>query len=504
MTSPEDRRKFLKAGSIAAATGFVGNLLGRNASAQQPMNHQEMNHGSAMPAPIGNASAEPNIPDSSNVQTEYDGFSRFKPSRGLDPDSDYYIGKLVPGFRKAEDGPAPFEAPDIPKLPYKMDGGVKVFELVPMAVQQEFHPGVKMNVYGYNGSMPGPTIEVTQGDRVRIIVTNELPEDTFVHWHGFELPVQYDGAATLTQNPIKPGKSKVFEFDIHEEGTFFYHSHVAMQEAFGQVGWFIVHPKKVFDPPVDRDFGLLFQNFHIPPTHTISDSWSMDWNWHTINGKSGPYTTPLVCKHGERVRVRLLNFAPMQHHPIHLHGHTFWVTGHEGARIPKSAWVPRNNELVGVAQASSFEFIANNPGDWIFHCHMIHHMMNHMVKQVGPRMRDDASVDQYLANLSSRPQVDASRSDKFATPGYPQKMQGMEMSEEFMKAIWSRKEVRGMRANYAMSVKGLMTVLRVLPDDLYELVMNSDRPVEKGAVFAEIVRRFGDPGKYEAAPKMMM
>ena len=182
MTNPEDRRKFLKAGSIAAATGFVGNLLGRNANAQQPMNH-----GNAMPAPVGNASAEANIPKSSNVQAEYDGFSRFKPSRGNDPDSDYYLGKLVPGFRDASEGPAPFEAPDIPKLPYKMDNGVKVFELVPMAVQQEFHPGVQMNVFGYNGSMPGPTIEVTQGDRVRIVVTNELPEDTFVHWHGLEM-----------------------------------------------------------------------------------------------------------------------------------------------------------------------------------------------------------------------------------------------------------------------------------------------------------------------------
>lgn len=274
-----------------------------------------------------------------------------------------------------------------------------------------------------------------------------------------------------------------------------------MQEAFGQVGWFIVHPRKVFTPPVDRDFGLIFQNFHIAPAHTVSDSWAMDWNWHTINGKSGPYTTPLVCKHGERVRVRLLNFAPMQHHPIHLHGHTFWVTGHEGARIPTSAWVPRNNELVGVAQASDFEFIANNPGDWIFHCHMVHHMMNHMVKHVGPRMRSGPSVDQYLANLDRRPQVTSQTDRGFDTPGYPQKMQGMNMPEDFMKAIWDRREVRGMRANYAMAVQGPMTVLRVLPDDLYRLVIESDEKVERGAVFSEIVHRFGDPQRYEPAPK---
>ncbi|MCA9212807.1 MAG: copper oxidase [Planctomycetales bacterium] len=486
------RREFITKTTAAAAGAAT--LLASNAMAQE--------HGTTHQthAPIGEPDAKPSIPPTAEVKEVYEGFSRFKPSRGNDPDSDYYLGKLVPGFRSVADGPVPFTAPDLDKLPWKMVNGAKEFHLVPMAVEQEFHPGVKMNVFGYNGSMPGPTIEVNQGDRVRIVITNELPEDTFVHWHGFELPVQYDGAATLTQNPIKPGKTMIHEFDVHEEGTFFYHSHIAMQEAFGQVGWFIVHPKKVFDPPVDRDFGLIFQNFFIDAAHTVSDSWSMDWNWHTINGKSGPFTTPLVCKHGERVRIRLMNFAPMQHHPIHLHGHTFWVTGHEGARIPKSAWVPRNNELVGVAQASDFEFVANNPGDWIFHCHMVHHMMNHMVKHVGPRMRAGASVDQYLANLDHRPQVATHTEEGFNTPGYPQKMQGMNMSEDFMKAIWNRREVQGMRANYAMSVKGLMTVVRVLPDDLYRLVMESDERVEKGAIFTEIVRRFGDPERYQSAP----
>ncbi len=276
--------------------------------------------------------------------------------------------------------------------------------------------------------------EIAQGVVCRIIVTNELPEATTVHWHGFELPVQYDGNDTLTQNPIESSETFVYEFDVHEEGTFFYHSHIPMQEAFGSVGWFIVHPKKVFEPPVDRDFGLIFQNFFIEPNQTIADSWRMDWNWHTINGRRGPYTTPLVVKHGERVRVRIMDFSPMQHHPIHLHGHTFWLTGHEGARIPKSAWIPRNTELIVIAQASEFEFIANNPGDWMFHCHMVHHMMNHMTRQVGPCLRQNTSVDRYLANINSRPPVDARRNDPgFTTPGYPQEMKSMKMSDSMMK-----------------------------------------------------------------------
>jgi len=492
------RRQFLKTGSLAAAALAAASA----ASAQE--SHQEMEHVGHAPTPPPPVS--PTIEHKhDHVQVEYDGFSRYVPSRGNDPDSDYYIGKLVPGFRRPEHGPAPFEAPDLDKLPFLVKDGVKEFHLVAQSVEREFLPGYKMNVWGFNGSMPGPTIEVTQGDRVRIIVTNELPEETTVHWHGFELPVQYDGSDTLTQNPIKPGRTFVYEFDIHEHGTFWYHTHVAMQETHGMVGWFIVHPRKVVGPPVDRDFGLLFQNFAILPNQTVNDSWSMDWNWHTINGRSGPYTTPLVVKHGERVRVRIMDFSPINHHPIHLHGHTFWVTGHEGARAPSSAWVPRNTELIAVAQASDFEFIANNPGDWMFHCHMTHHMMNHMVKHVGPRIRQNEHVDRYLANLESRPSVQMSHDDPgFATPGYPQGMKGMEMSEEFMTRIWSRREFMGMRATAAMSLMGLMTAMRVLPEDLYHRVMETDEDISKGAIFEEIVNRFGNPADYQKAPMHMM
>ena len=439
-----ERRIFLKTSAIAAGGALYGGLVGSSAVAQEHAHKMpEMQHGNQLPAPLG----DPVAGRPAGVRDEYDGYSRFKPTRGNDPNSDYYLGKMVPGFREVGAGPAPFVAPDLEKLPWKMVGGVKEFHLVPMAIEREVLPGYKLNVYGYNGSMPGPTIEVTQGDRIRIIVTNELPEDTSTHWHGFELPIQYDGASELTQNLINPGKSFVYEFDIHEEGTFFYHSHIPMQEAFGSVGFIIVHPKKVFDPPVDRDLGLIFQNFFIEPSQSIADSWRMDWNWHTINGRSGPYTTPLVVKHGERVRIRILNFAPMQHHPIHIHGHTFWITGHEGARIPKSAWVPRNTELIGIAQATDFEFIANNPGDWMFHCHMVHHMMNHMTRQVGPRVRPYQTVEAYLANLDRSPGVQIPNPDPgFATPGYPQEMKGMEMRPEFMNRIWNRREVQGMRA----------------------------------------------------------
>ncbi|TWT86701.1 Multicopper oxidase mco [Pseudobythopirellula maris] len=499
------RREFLRTTALAAG----GALTGSSIAAAQHSGHAMDGGGRGMkghngmspelPKPIG----DPSLGRPTGVQDEYDGFRRFAPSRGNSPDSDYYLGKLVPGLRDPSAGRAPFVAPDITSLPYEMKGGVKEFHLRATPVEAEFLPGYKMNVYGYNGSMPGPTIEVTQGDRVRIVAKNELPEPTSMHWHGFELPVQWDGASELTQNLIEPGETFVYEFDIHEEGTFFYHSHIPMQEAFGMVGWFIVHPKKDWDPPVDRDFGLIFQNFAIEPGQTVSDSWAMDWSWHTINGRSGPFNSPLVVKHGERVRIRILNFSPMQHHPIHLHGHTFWVTGHEGARIPKSAWIPRNTELIAVAQASDFEFIANNPGDWMMHCHMVHHMMNHMTEQVGPRVRPHQSVDAYLANLDRSPGVSSQNSDPgFAVPGYPQKMKGMSMDMMMSDRIVGRRETLGMRADWPMAIMGLMLAVRVLPEDLYHLVMETDEPVEPGSVFTEIVRRFGDPSVYHPAMKM--
>jgi len=417
-------------------------------------------------------------------------YSRWKPTYGGPPTADHYLGKLVPGLRAGGLPPVPVETPDLPKLPFKVVNGVKEFELRCTPVKREFLPGYPMTAWGYNGTMPGPLVEATQGDRVRFVVHNELPEPTSVHWHGLELPVAMDGVPGLTQDLIMPGKSFTYEFDLHQAGTFFYHSHIAMQEAFGMVGGFIIHPKVAYDPPVDRDFLLTFQNFHIAPNQTIPDSMAMDWNWHTINGRSGPFTTPLVVKHGERVRVRLINFSPMQHHPIHLHGHTFWLTGHEGARIPPSAWVPRNNTIVGVAQATDFEFVANNPGDWIFHCHMVHHMMNHMVKQVGPRIRDDSDVADYQSQLATRPRVrpDLNTDPGFRTPGYPQKMQSMDMSPEMMKRVMMRREVRGMRKGWHMAVHGLMTVLRVLPPELYDLVMHGDKDVKPGEVFDRIVK----------------
>jgi manganese oxidase len=277
----------------------------------------------------------------------------------------------------------PVYTPDLPKLPHKMVDGWKEFHLIAEPVRTELVPGRVMDAWGFNGSVPGPTIEVNQGDKVRVVFENRLPEMTAVHWHGFEVPVEMDGSVGVGQDPVPPGGKFVYEFELHQAGTFFYHSHFAMQEMMGMVGFFIMHPKEPYEPHCDRDFGIVIQEWALLPNNTVPNTLSMEFNWLTFNGKAGPDCTPMIVKQGERVRIRLINIG-MDHHPIHLHGHQFVVTGTESGRGPVDGLARQNTVLVGVAQARDIEFDAKYLGDWMLHCHLPHHMMNQMVSMVGP------------------------------------------------------------------------------------------------------------------------
>ncbi len=282
--------------------------------------------------------------------------------------------------------PVPVRTPDIADLPFRLENGVKEFHLVAEPVKQELLPGRTLDLWGFNGSAPGPTIQVNQGDRVRVIVDNHLPEAFSMHWHGFEIPHAMDGGPGVSQDPINPGQRFIYEFTLHQEGTYFYHSHMAMQEMMGMLGAFILHPRYAWQPQVDKDFVILLQEYAALPNNNIPNSMNMEFNWLTFNGKVGPATTPLIVRLGERVRLRLINLG-MDHHPIHLHGNTFAVTGTEAGRQPEAIWGTGNTVLVGVAQARDVEFVANNPGDWMLHCHLSHHMMNAMSSVVGRMTR---------------------------------------------------------------------------------------------------------------------
>ena len=274
----------------------------------------------------------------------------------------------------------PVVTPNGSSLPWKMANGFKEFHLTVEVIEWEIAPGMVIKAWGYNGRTPGPTFEVVQGDKVRIYVTNKLPEPTAVHWHGVILPSGMDGVQGLTQRGIPPGETFLYEFTIVQEpGTQMYHSHgdEMVQIGLGSMGFFIIHPKNP-KHKVDRDFALFLNEWFIEPgSSTPNPNVMTDFNIFTFNSRAFPGTEPLVVRTGDRVRIRIGNVA-QESHPIHLHGYTFKVTGTDGGPIPVSAQWPETTVLVAPGQTRDFEFVANAPGDWAIHCHRRHHPMNAM------------------------------------------------------------------------------------------------------------------------------
>lgn len=265
-------------------------------------------------------------------------------------------------------------------LPWRMNKGVKEFHLVAEPVVREIAPGMKAHLWGYNGQSPGPTIEVVEGDKVRIFVTNRLPENTSIHWHGQRLPNGMDGVNGLTQPPIPPGKTFMYEFEAMRAGTFMYHPHAdeMLQMAMGMMGSWVTHPKNPKFMPVDRDFIFLLNAYDIEPgSYTPKVNTMLDFNLWTFNSRVFPGIDPIVVRKNDRVRIRVGNLS-MTNHPIHIHGHEFQVTGTDGGWVPASARWPEVVTDIAVGQMRAIEFIANEPGDWAFHCHKSHHTMNAM------------------------------------------------------------------------------------------------------------------------------
>jgi FtsP/CotA-like multicopper oxidase with cupredoxin domain len=265
-------------------------------------------------------------------------------------------------------------------LPWRMRNGVKEFHLVAEPVIREIAPGMTAHLWGYNGQSPGPTIEVVEGDRVRIFVTNRLPEHTSVHWHGQRLPNGMDGVAGLNQPSIKPGQTYVYEFAAQRSGTFMYHPHAdeTAQMAMGMMGSWITHPKDPGSMPVNRDYVFLLNAYDISPgSYTPKISTMLDFNLWTFNSRAFPGTAAMVARLGERVRVRVGNLT-MTNHPIHLHGHEFVVAGTDGGWTPPGSRWPEVTTDIAVGQMRAIEFTAAALGDWAFHCHKSHHTMNAM------------------------------------------------------------------------------------------------------------------------------
>ena len=287
-------------------------------------------------------------------------------------------------------------------LPWRTRDGWKEFHLVAEPVEREIAPGMIARLWGYNGQSPGPTIECVEGDKLRIFVTNKLPEHTTIHWHGVLLPNGMDGVGGLTQPQIQPGKTFVYEFEMKKSGTFMYHPHAdeMVQMAMGMMGFIVVHPKDPSLHRVDRDFVFLINAYDIDPgSYTPKISTMLDFNLWTWNSRAFPGIDPLVVGLGERVRIRMGNLT-MTNHPIHLHGVDFAVTCTDGGWVPEAARWPEVTVDLAVGQMRALEFIADSPGDWAFHCHKSHHTMGPMGHDVPTMIGiDHRGITEKILNL---------------------------------------------------------------------------------------------------------
>ena len=366
-------------------------------------------------------------------------------------------------------------------LPWKLADGVKVFHLVAEPVQREIAPGLMVNCWGYNGQTPGPTIEVVEGDSVRIYVTNNLPGPTSVHWHGILLPNGMDGVSGLNQKPIKPGETFKYEFTLRQHGTHMYHSHFdeMVQMSMGLMGLFIVHPGERPDPPVDRDFAIMLSEWRIDAGTSRPNPLEMtEFNILTFNSRAFPGTEPLIVKQGDRVRIRLGNLSAMSHHPIHLHGYQFKITATDGGSIPESAQWPEVTVLVPVGSTRNIEFVADAPGDWAMHCHMTHHIMNQMghgfPNMIGVKADDlEPKIRKLLPDYMMMGTTGMSMNEMESMPGMTDKkgMHGMHdmkaqgSNPHAMKQPWNTVAMVGGQGPFAkIDMGGMMTVLKVRPD----------------------------------------
>lgn len=260
------------------------------------------------------------------------------------------VEAFVAGVKTSGQGNQPLEP--------RMDGDVKVFEITAAPVQWEVDAGKFVEAWAYNGQVPGPMIRVHEGDKVRIVLKNELPESTALHMHGLKVPNSMDGVPGVTQPPIKPGESFTYEFTVRNSGTHMYHSHhnAAKQVTKGLLGAFIVDPK---DPAEDVEYD-------VDALIVLNDQ----LGGFTLNGKSFPATAPITAKLGQKVRIRYMNQGLVDH-PMHLHGMPQLVIARDGWMQPQ----PWNCDTVNIAPGERWDVIVtcDEPGVWAFHCHVLTH-----------------------------------------------------------------------------------------------------------------------------------
>jgi FtsP/CotA-like multicopper oxidase with cupredoxin domain len=241
-------------------------------------------------------------------------------------------------------------------LEFTLDGDVKVFQITCTEGKWNITPEQAVDAMMYNGMVPGPEIRVTEGDKVRVVCTNNMSQSTSIHFHGVLVENKWDGVPYITQDPIKPGTSFTYEFTARNPGSHMYHTHhnAAEQITKGLMGAFIIEPKeKDFD--VAADYTLVLNDTGIGLT---------------FNGKGFPYTQPIAAKLGDTIRIRYMNEGLLIH-PMHLHGLPQRVVAKDGWPLPN----PYTCDTLNVAPGERWDVIVEctEAGIWAFHCHILTH-----------------------------------------------------------------------------------------------------------------------------------
>jgi FtsP/CotA-like multicopper oxidase with cupredoxin domain len=269
-----------------------------------------------------------------------------------------------------------------------IENGVKVFDLDASVIKWNILGDVQVMAYAFNRQVPGPRIRITEGDRVRVNVTNHLPEATTVHWHGLIVPNEMDGPAEITQDPIAPGGKYVYEFTARQHGTYFYHSHREpdRQQALGLYGALIIDPKdSSARPAYDLEYTIQLQEWLYRQGYTFP-AMMMEGampNYFIINGKAYPDTDTIPMKVGQKLLLRFVGSHNNFIHPMHVHGGPFTVVATDGNPLSKSAQYEKDTINIGPGERYDVIWPAREPGKWLIHCHMPHHTSNNNVEVQG-------------------------------------------------------------------------------------------------------------------------
>lgn len=283
---------------------------------------------------------------------------------------------------------APKDARGDQVLQSRDENGVKVFDITASVIRWNILPGVTVDAYAYNRQIPGPRLELTQGDKVRINFRNELPETATIHWHGLIVPNQMDGPAEITQPPVPTGGTYAYEFTVEQSGTYFYHSHdhPDRTQALGLYGALLIAPRDgAGEPSADVEYTIQLQEWLkrewlTYPAMLMEGSLA---NYFTINGKAYPDTDTIRMKVGQTVKLRFIGTNNNFVHPMHVHGGPFQVVARDGETIPESARFLADTVNVGPGQRYDVIWTARRPGKWLVHCHIPHHTANNNVEEKG-------------------------------------------------------------------------------------------------------------------------